>query len=63
MLASNEVALLNAYKEANLKKIVRFGSHSLLIGCRSRRKPAFYKLINGGLAKTPPFGYKVPTAW
>jgi hypothetical protein len=28
-----------------LKKSVRFGSTSLLIGCRSRHKPAFYKVI------------------
>jgi len=28
-----------------LKKSVRFGSTSLLIGCRLRYKPAFYKVI------------------
>ncbi|MFZ0451265.1 MAG: hypothetical protein WAL98_18675 [Desulfatiglandaceae bacterium] len=29
-----------------LKKSLRFGSSSQLIGCRSRHKPAFYEVIN-----------------
>ncbi len=29
-----------------LKKSVRFGSSSYLIGCHSRHKPAFYDFIN-----------------
>ncbi|MFZ0449640.1 MAG: hypothetical protein WAL98_10400 [Desulfatiglandaceae bacterium] len=31
-----------------VKKSVRFGSSSYLIGCRSRHKPAFYDSINQG---------------
>jgi hypothetical protein len=48
MTTSNEVTLSYEPMETDLKKIVRFGSTSLLIGYRLQHKLAFCQVIYSG---------------
>jgi len=46
MLNPKSASIPSEVFRKGLKKSVRFGSSSYLIGCRLRHKPAFYEVIN-----------------